>query len=105
MIKTNLTPHEYRYFPYERKLAILEAMRATGSETFQDKDGVLTFQGSDDTNSIALENLVYFKSYDTGEGPRLTKQKRYESLNGGVKRQSTRYATHGLHDYLSLIHI
>lgn len=98
-VKTNLVPHEYRYFPYERKLAILEAIRATGTKAFQDNEGVLTFQGKAHANHKALENLVYFKSYDIGEGPRFTKQKEYESLNGGVKRQSTRYATHGLHDY------
>lgn len=97
--KTNLIPHDYRYFPYEKKLALLEAIRATGTKDFYDENGILSFESELCPNQNTLENLVYFKSYDIGDGPQLTKQNRYEALNGGVKRQSTRYATHGLHEY------
>ena len=97
--KTNLIPHDYRYFPYEKKLALLEAIRATGTKEFHDENGILSFESELFPNPNSLENLVYFKSYDIGDGPQPTKQNRYESLNGGGKRQSTRYATHGLHEY------
>jgi site-specific DNA-methyltransferase (cytosine-N4-specific) len=92
--------HQYKYYPYERELAIREVERLLEPESIQvGVDEVLVGQSNSPTMT---DRLVYFASSD-GNGEvsgKPTLQARLERVNGnGPNRQSTRYSAHGLHEY------
>ncbi len=91
--------HRYKYFPYEKDIALREIQSLLRPATIQVDD-----------NSIHVENpirpdlvdrLVYFAAASSSDIPSIqTQQSLLERVNGaGVKRQSTRYSAHGLHEY------
>ncbi len=97
--------HTYRYLPYERRLARLEAERLLGTRVEAD-DEALRVPTSNGVEVEALERLTYFRAITDGNGLSLVpKQAQFEGANGSSspdkrpRRQSTRYSAHGLHEY------
>jgi len=99
MNKMQLSWHRYKYFPYEKDIALREIQSLLRPASIQVGD-----------NSIHVENplrpdfvkrLVYFATASSADTPLIqTQQSLLERVSGnGVKRQSTRYSAHGLHEY------
>lgn len=88
--------HPYKYYPYERELALREIAALISPHAIEStKDGVRL---SSPRSPEAAERLVYFSSSGPQSVPTL--QSRLERINGnGPNRQSTRYSAHGLHEY------
>jgi len=94
-----LTWHRYKYLPYEKDFALREVKSLldpvgiceTGEAVYVDQP----------KNRNMASRLVYFASgSDKGAPLQQTQQSFLERVNGnGVKRQSTRYSAHGLHEY------
>jgi len=97
---TSLIWHNYKYFPYERDLAVREIRSLLGASSVElSNNGAVV--GSCSTPSDA-SRLVYFSSFeDSVSGQQqVTRQALLERVNGnGPNRQSTRYSAHGLHEY------
>lgn len=89
--------HPYKYYPYERKLALREVATLLGNSGLREvSDGVEVTTHSTD----AANRLVYFSQIHFGGKKAETVQSRLERLGGSVKqRQATRYSVHGLHEY------
>lgn len=92
--------HKYKYFPYEKELAVREINTLLGTSSVE-----LSNLGAMVGSCSALSNasrLVYFSSFEdakTGQY-QATRQALLERVNGnGPNRQSTRYSAHGLHEY------
>jgi site-specific DNA-methyltransferase (cytosine-N4-specific) len=111
MSDLHLLWHEYRYFPYERMLGALEARSMFGANIEETGDG-LVVKGSS-ANACGACRLTYFKAAKngvlfvvpdqakleaTGNGNRLASDSSGSSAPN-LRRQSTRYSAHGLHEY------
>lgn len=94
----DLAWHSYKYFPYEKELAIRE-LKTLFNSTHIDVSGdrVRVFGAR---NPESVDRLVYFAKGLAGETTAPTRQSVLERVNGnGANRQSTRYSAHGLHEY------
>lgn len=106
--------HSYRYLPYERRLALKEIAALTGMTPQETADGVSISVRSGQSFDKAIKRLTYFKGAQNGSGkPCVPDQAKLEaSANGNgstwrpevnpiptLRRQSTRYSAHGLHEY------
>lgn len=107
--------HSYRFLPYERRLALREVKTLTGSEPKLNRDNV-TVLGTP-TVELNLERLTYFRRVRfNGTGVLVPLQAQLEATNAAkafsppnlfenadegprLRRQSTRYSVHGLHEY------
>ena len=97
---TSLIWHNYKYFPYEKDLAVREISTLLGAGAVElSSSGAKAQSCSTPANA---SRLVYFSSFEdckTGEH-QATRQALLERVNGnGPNRQSTRYSAHGLHEY------
>lgn len=97
---TSLIWHNYKYFPYEKDLAVREISTLLGAGAVElSSSGAKAHSCSTPANA---SRLVYFSSFEdckTGEH-QATRQALLERVNGnGPNRQSTRYSAHGLHEY------
>lgn len=94
-----LSWHQYKYFPYEKELALREIRSLLKpTDTWINENGVDVSQS---IRPSLVSRLVYFATA-SGQGASLipTQQSLLERVNGnGVNRQSTRYSAHGLHEY------
>lgn len=106
---------DYRYFPYEKRLALREVKMLLGAKPKSTKTGLRLTLGSLPPN--VLERLTYFREIRLNgtaqsipfqarlEASALTKQSRYRTQAPSqdempvLTRQSTRYSAHGLHEY------
>lgn len=102
--------HDYKYFPYERLLAQREAATLFGVEPQNAEDGLLVCCPYDE-NDVA--RLTYFKAARNGRSLTVPLQAKLEASGNGngstwdhermpipsLRRQSTRYSAHGLHEY------
>lgn len=101
-IRATLSWHPYKYFPYEKRLAFRELAALPGLRQLTvTTDNVSVGLRK---NSIKhLGQLVYFSEYrlDTGTQSRTLQSKLENGFakNGPLKKQSTRYSVHGLHEY------
>lgn len=98
--QTELIWHDHRYFPYERELARWEAATLLAPLAVRESLRGLIIDGSADPRQ--LERLVYVRSYAGELTGGDTIQRRLEascSVTGHQRKQSTRYAVHGLHEY------
>lgn len=93
--------HNYKYFPYEKELAIREIETLSGTKPILVNDRYITLGTR--VSKETLKKLVYFSHVENGDNkPVLTYQKELESANESIKstkRQITRYSSHGLHEY------
>ena len=93
-----LVRHPYRYFPYELELAKREVRALFNPNSISETDRGLLLQGPIDPD--LADRLVYFARASQGDHILHTLQSRLERANGnGPNRQSTRYSSHGLHEY------
>jgi site-specific DNA-methyltransferase (cytosine-N4-specific) len=109
MTAVRLLWHDYRYFPYERMLAEREARLIFGVQAEQIEDGLLL--SNEQLANMSTSRLTYFKGVQNGVGVIVPDQAKLEaSANGNgqgwlsgmapsLRRQSTRYSAHGLHEY------
>jgi site-specific DNA-methyltransferase (cytosine-N4-specific) len=89
--------HPYRYYPYERVLAMREVRALLGGTLEEIVDGV---ELTGEFNASAADRLVYFSQIHDRRHSRETVQAQLESaVTAGRSRQATRYSAHGLHEY------
>lgn len=91
--------HPYKYFPYEKELAFREVEQLTGVKPEFTNDMLSLPTG---TPADSLLKLVYFSYFGQEGNLKATTQRLLESANESIpnsKRQSTRYSSHGLHEY------
>lgn len=90
--------HSYPYYPYERALAVREIQSLLAVDVVAESRTGIKVDSCADMKQI--ERLVYFAEAHDGEQSVRTLQAELERVNGnGRNRQSTRYSTHGLHEY------
>ena len=90
--------HGYRYYPYERELALREVASLFGNPAFGEvPNGLELVAEADDRLAY---RLTYFSEVANGQGTGKTIQSRLENAaRHGKSRQATRYSVHGLHEY------
>lgn len=102
----------YKYLPYEERL-LLEEASSLGTVVKNQENTVEVDVRFATCNSPAsfverLHRLTYFSHFSMGNGIRLpTQQFLFETTANGSRtaaRQSTRYSTHGLHEYKGKFH-
>ena len=105
MTRVELKFHNYRYLPYEQRLAELEVERLLGVAPVQ-VNGTLHVEMLDGVDLNALERLTYFRHVSVAGKPVvIPHQAQLEasaSSHGDpsrLSRQQTRYSAHGLHEY------
>jgi SAM-dependent methyltransferase len=90
--------HDYRYYPYEKQLALREAAALLGNHEIRELSNGLELLGC--PNSETASRLVYFSQINNGQVAADTIQAKLErAASAGKKRQATRYSVHGLHEY------
>lgn len=108
-LNITLKKFSYKYLPYEERLLLQEA-RGIGDVLSRQPGAVRVQARPSDTNELVtrLHKLTYFSHFSIGQGPPLpTQQFLLETTangNGTGTRQSTRYSTHGLHEYKGKFH-
>jgi len=107
-MKVTLRKFPYRYLPYEERLLMREA-QALGRIVRPDDDGLQLIVGGDVEPVLSrLHRLTYFSHFSIGQGPAIpTQQFLLETTangSGTASRQSTRYSSHGLHEYKGKFH-
>ena len=105
MNRVELKFHDYRYLPYELRLAELEAESLLGAVP-QRINGSLHLEPPNGVAAEALDRLTYFRHASVeGKPVVVPQQARLEasaSTHGNpnrLRRQQTRYSAHGLHEY------
>ena len=94
----NIFWRDYKFFPYEQKLALREIDSLLSPSSIQVDTKKVTLTTSMSTPSI--ENLVYFSHAAIENEFVETWQNRAElKSNSRTKRQNTRYSVHGVHEY------
>ena len=90
--------HPYRYYPYEKDLALREVAALLSPRSVLPVSQGVRLAGPQGLD--AAERLVYFAEAVEGERTVPLLQARLERASGGGGgRQSTRYSVHGLHEY------
>ena len=103
--------HDYRYFPYERVLAEREARLLFGTDFAEYTEGL--FVEGKCVSHVDPSRLTYFKAAQNGVSFVVPDQAKLEASGNGngsdwdpnrqpipaLRRQSTRYSAHGLHEY------
>jgi SAM-dependent methyltransferase len=104
MGKAHLLWHEYRYFPYERAFALRELEVLAESTPIETPLGLEVELNGCPPEKLA--RLTYFREVILPDGRRIVPDQarleasaRLETSGGVARRQSTRYASHGLHEY------
>jgi site-specific DNA-methyltransferase (cytosine-N4-specific) len=105
MSRSNLLArwHSYKYFDYEKKLALREVQAQIGDVVDQLPQGLVIQPTRASKGS--LQRLTYFQEFDGFNGaPVRTIQARLEGSvglgrSGLPPRQQTRYSVHGIHEY------
>lgn len=100
---TTLRWNSYRYFPYERNLAVREVEALCGERPEIGDDAARV---SVTLTPKVARRLTYFASVESSRGISSPDQARFEAsfhANGSgasqSRRQVTRYSSHGLHEY------
>ncbi len=110
-MRVKLRKFPYRYLPYEERLSLAEAGRfGPVVSAAKDRIEVRARFGLAESDALIseLHRLTYFSHYSIGNGPEIpTQQFLFETTANGsavAARQSTRYSTHGLHEYKGKFH-
>ena len=105
MNRVELKFHDYRYLPYELRLAELEVGRVLGAEP-ERVNGSLYVETANGAAPNALDRLTYFRhAIVAGKPAVVPQQARLEASStkhgdpSQLRRQNTRYSAHGLHEY------
>jgi hypothetical protein len=95
---THLAWHDYRYYPYERELALRELSAVLGVHAHEFTSRGLRLE--QDVDADLTQRLTYFSGVYTQDDFLETLQARLErAARSGRGRQATRYSAHGLHEY------
>lgn len=89
--------HRYRYLPYERELAIREVQSLLAPDSIEYIHGGVKVLNARQVHRA--DHLVYFAEVVNNGAVLPTLQSRLESGVSSAKKQSTRYASHGVHEY------
>jgi adenine-specific DNA methylase len=93
-----LSWHPYRYYEYERELALREIRALLKTEEVLNEPNGVKVQN--DAAVDEARRLTYFAHVINGHGNFETTQALLENgARSGRKRQATRYSVHGLHEY------
>lgn len=95
-----LTWHNYKYYPYEKDLAVREVQSLLTPDSIGISDKGISVKNP--VTPEMAERLVYFSGYipELSSAPVNTMQRILEQVNGSnINRQATRYSAHGLHEY------
>lgn len=93
-----LSWHDYRYYPYERELAVREASALFNSPTLREVPGGLELESG--PSGAKTGRLTYFSAAVNDWTVTETLQSQLErAVRVGKTRQATRYSVHGLHEY------
>lgn len=104
MTTIHLEFHQYKYFPYELRLARLETSRLLGSEPHR-ANGALRVNAEREVDQASLARLTYFRRVSVADTILTPQQALLEGSARAradprfLRRQSTRYSAHGLHEY------
>ena len=105
MTRVELKFHNYRYLPYEERLAALEVERLLGAEP-ERVNGSLYVETLNCVQPHILKRLTYFRdAIVAGKRNVIPQQAQLEASAtkhkdpGQLRRQRTRYSAHGLHTY------
>lgn len=105
MSEVELRLHDYRYLPYEERLAELEVERLLGEKP-ERVNGSLHVNTPNGIDIHTLQRLTYFREISAKGKKTLTPQQAHleasDSKHGDptkLRRQHTRYSAHGLHEY------
>lgn len=93
--------HDYRYYPYERELALLELQSLFDDPIVgENEQGVELSANGRSLPAKTGSRLTYFAEVKHGRDRFPTLQRQLEATaRSGRKRQATRYSVHGLHEY------
>ena len=100
-MKAKLIWQKYKYFKYEKDLAIREVKSKLNNPTLTYYKDFIEVEGNFKKND--LQDLVYFANFEYKKKINSTLQ--YYLENGAINskqiksKQSTRYSVHGLHEY------
>jgi site-specific DNA-methyltransferase (cytosine-N4-specific) len=95
---THLTWHDYRYYPYERELAVRELAAVLSVNAHSPTSCGLRLE--QDVDAALARRLTYFSGTCGSAGFLETVQGQLERVaRSGRNRQATRYSAHGLHEY------
>lgn len=90
--------HSYRYYPYEKDLALREIQALLSPRSVAAASHGVRVEGHVDPD--AAERLVYFaQATKEGRAVELLQSRLERASGSGASRQSTRYSVHGLHEY------
>lgn len=98
--KAVLDWHDYNYYPYEYELGIREIKGISNNLKIFRKNNRVFVEG--DFQPETLQKLTYFSKIFSDDRYIFTHQAKLENPEYGKKvlrRQSTRYSVHGLHEY------
>ena len=100
-MKTKLFWHKYKYFKYEKDLAIREVESKLNKPSITYNKDFIEVEGNFKIND--LKDLVYFASFEYKDKSNPTLQYYLENFTNSSRqinsKQSTRYLVHGLHEY------
>lgn len=112
-MKTALLWHSYRYMPYEKRLAVLEAERLSATTPVAIAEGVMveakmpqdiarrfTYFSevvSDDGRRVVPDQAAFEASVP--KSPAKAASRIGQAKDGPNTRQATRYSAHGIHEY------
>ncbi|HRI50642.1 MAG TPA: DNA methylase [Pseudomonadota bacterium] len=90
--------HSYRYYPYEKDLALREIQALLSPRSVAAASHGVRVEGHVDPD--AAERLVYFaQATEEGRAVELLQSRLERASGSGASRQATRYSVHGLHEY------
>lgn len=95
--KVNLYWHNYKFFPYEKELAIREIKQLLVPDEIRELKSSL--EVSIKSGFKDIDKLVFFSHAQVDNTIIETIQHKFERSINNNKRQNTRYSVHGLHEY------
>ncbi|MFB5269390.1 DNA methyltransferase [Paenibacillus enshidis] len=94
--------NNYKYFPYEKEMAIKEVEALLNPQEIYSENDTLNIE-LDETDSLRekIKKLTYFSKVESDSETIIPSQARVEQTIGNStnSRQATRYSAHGIHEY------
>ncbi|MBV5121523.1 site-specific DNA-methyltransferase [Bacillus halotolerans] len=94
--------NNYKYFPYEKELALKEVEALLNPEEIYSENDIINIElGRTDSIREKINKLTYFAKVESETETIIPSQVRVEQTVGNStnNRQATRYSAHGIHEY------
>ncbi|MFP3719854.1 DNA methyltransferase [Niallia circulans] len=94
--------NNYKYFPYEKELALKEVEALLNPQEIYSENDVINIElGETASANEKLKKLTYFSMVESENETIIPSQVRVEQTAGNStnNRQATRYSAHGIHEY------